>query len=110
MGFTGVTFTVDINNPHLTFHPRHEIVATIAQIYLRLIFLPTLCTIIDFSSTNLSPLDSTCHIAPVATWADRYKSNMTWSAQLHFIGALDDHPPSSLRVPRKERLGWDKAR
>lgn len=82
----------------------HEIVATIAQIYLDPSVLPTLCTIIDVSSTNLSPLDSTCHIAPIATWADRYKSNMTWSAQLHFIGALDDHPPSSCAFPGKN--GW----
>jgi len=79
-----------------------QLVATIAQIYLHPTVLPTLSTIIDFSSTNISPLDSTCHIATIATWADRYKSNMTWSAQLHFIGALDD--PSSCAFPGKN--GW----
>ena len=29
---------------------------------------------------------------------------MTWSAQLHFIGALDDDPPSSCAFPGKN--GW----
>ena len=64
------------------FHSGHKIVATITQIYLHPTILATLCTIIDFCSTNLSSLDLTCHIVSVATWADRYKSNMTWSAHV----------------------------
>ena len=76
----------------------HEIVATIAQMYLHPTVLPTLCEILDL------PL-SKCHIASVATWADEHRLQMRWSASLHYIGSLDDFPSKTCAFPGP-RL-WD---
>jgi len=76
----------------------HEIVATIAQMYLHPTVLPTLCEILDF------PL-SKCHIASVATWADQNRIHMRWSAPLHYIGSPDDHPSQTCAFPGPR--GWD---
>ncbi|KDR72510.1 hypothetical protein GALMADRAFT_101616 [Galerina marginata CBS 339.88] len=75
----------------------HEIVATIAQMYLHPNVLPTLCGILDM------PLDR-CHLAPVSTWADQHRNQMRWSAPLHYVGALDDHPSQSCAFPGGR--GW----
>jgi len=73
----------------------HEIVATIAQIYLHPTVLPTLCSILD---------ETHCHLAPISTWADKMKYRMRWSAALHYIGAIDDYPPNDCAYPGSN--GW----
>jgi hypothetical protein len=80
----------------------HEIVATIAQIHLHPSVFPTLCSVLNYSSPN--PDEPQCHLAPVATWADKFKYQMRWSASLHYINALDDHPPQSCTFPGAR--GW----
>jgi len=75
-----------------SFLSGHEIVATIAQMYLHPTVLPTLCEILDL------PL-SKCHIASVATWADQHRWQMRWSAPLHYIGSLDDFPSKTCAFP-----------
>jgi len=74
----------------------HEIVATIAQMYLHPTVLPTLCSILDESPH--------CHLAPIATWADKIKYRMRWSAALHYVGAIDDYPPNDCAYPGPS--GW----
>ena len=75
----------------------HEIVATIAQIYLHPTVLPTLCRILDQSPH--------CHLAPIATWADKIKYHARWSAALHYVGAIDDYPPNHCAYPGPS--GWE---
>ena len=75
----------------------HEIVATIAQMYLHPTVLPTLCDILDLPNGR-------CHMASVATWADQHRNQMRWSAALHYIGALDDYPSQTCAFPGAR--GW----
>ncbi|KAF8801068.1 phospholipase C/P1 nuclease [Phlegmacium glaucopus] len=79
----------------------HEIVATIAQMYLHPSVLPTLCGILDESG-------SSCHLAPISTWADKFKFRMRWSAPLHYVGAIDDYPPDNCAYPGPNRWAGDK--
>ncbi|KAF8880460.1 phospholipase C/P1 nuclease domain-containing protein [Gymnopilus junonius] len=74
----------------------HEIVATIAQMYLHPNVLPTLCDILEMPTSR-------CHLASVATWADQHRNQMRWSAPLHYIGALDDHPSDTCAFPGPRR-------
>ncbi|CAK5281148.1 unnamed protein product [Mycena citricolor] len=80
----------------------HEIAATIAQIYLDPSVLPTICTLLNSTSTD--PTAPLCHLAPVATWADKYRNKMRWSAPLHYIGAKDDYPSRTCAFPGTH--GW----
>ncbi|SJK96945.1 uncharacterized protein ARMOST_00194 [Armillaria ostoyae] len=80
----------------------HEIVATIAQIHLHPAVLPSICRILNFTSTN--PNEPECHLAPIAGWADRIRYQKRWSASLHYIGALGDHPSDSCIFPGDR--GW----
>ncbi|KAJ7282593.1 phospholipase C/P1 nuclease domain-containing protein [Mycena rebaudengoi] len=80
----------------------HEIAATIAQIHLHPSVMPTMCAILNFTSTN--PNEPQCHLAPVATWADKLRYKMRWSAPLHYIGAVDDHPSQTCAFPGTR--GW----
>jgi hypothetical protein len=80
----------------------HEIVATIAQIYLDPAVFPAMCDILNFTSTK--PNTPPCHLAPVATWADKVRFKMRWSASLHYIGALGDHPSDTCIFPGER--GW----
>ncbi|KAJ8489441.1 hypothetical protein ONZ45_g13589 [Pleurotus djamor] len=80
----------------------HEIVATIAQIHLHPGVLPKICTILNYTSNN--PNEPQCHLAPIATWADRVRYKMRWSAGLHYIGALGDHPRDTCTYPGER--GW----
>ncbi|KAF5337655.1 hypothetical protein D9758_012999 [Tetrapyrgos nigripes] len=80
----------------------HEIVATIAQIHLHPTVLPKLCTILNYTSTN--PNEPQCHLAPISTWADRFKYRMRWSAALHYVGARDDYPSKTCAFPGEH--GW----
>jgi hypothetical protein len=77
-------------------------VATIAQIHLHPSVLPTLCSILYPDSAD----DRTCHLAQVATWADRVRTapGFRWSASLHYIGAKDDHPSGRCAFPGEK--GW----
>ncbi|KAJ7467077.1 phospholipase C/P1 nuclease domain-containing protein, partial [Mycena latifolia] len=80
----------------------HEIAATIAQIHLHPSVLPSMCAILNYTSTN--PDEPQCHLAPVATWADKLRYKMRWSAPLHYIGAVDDHPSQTCAFPGTR--GW----
>ncbi|KIL63547.1 hypothetical protein M378DRAFT_164447 [Amanita muscaria Koide BX008] len=80
----------------------HEIVATIAQIHLHPSALPLICSILNYTSPN--PDGPQCHLAPVATWADRARFRMRWSAPLHYVGAIGDHPSETCLFPGTQ--GW----
>ena len=81
----------------------HEIVATIAQIHLDPTVFPTVCSILNFTSPD--PDKPQCHLAPVATWADRVRFKMRWSAPLHYVGAVGDNPGTQCLFPGKQ--GWE---
>ncbi|KAJ6507341.1 phospholipase C/P1 nuclease domain-containing protein [Mycena vitilis] len=76
----------------------HEIIATIAQIHLHPSVFPTMCAVLNFTST------SKCHLAPIAAWADSARPKMPWSAPLHYIGAVDDYPSQTCAFPGPR--GW----
>lgn len=80
----------------------HEIVATIAQIYLHPTTHNAACRIIQQDANAGS-----CHLAGVATWADEIKQQPEYkfSKQLHFIGAVDDFPSKSCIFPGPR--GWN---
>ena len=59
-------------------------VATIAQIFLHPAAADKLCTVL--------PDYAKCHLAPVATWADNIRYRMRWSAPLHYVNGVGDHP------------------
>lgn len=80
----------------------HEVVATIAQMHLHPSVLPSICTLLNFTSSN--PDEPLCHLAPIATWADKVRFPMRWSANLHYIGALDDYPSDTCIFPGER--GW----
>ncbi|KAM6492329.1 Phospholipase C/P1 nuclease domain containing protein [Amanita muscaria] len=84
----------------------HEIVATIAQIHLHPSALPTICSILN--DTSPGPGKPLCHLASVATWADSVRLEKRWSAPLHFVGAVDDHPSKTCLFPGKQ--GWEQNR
>ncbi|KAG5651804.1 hypothetical protein H0H81_007325 [Sphagnurus paluster] len=71
----------------------HEIVATIAQMHLHPSALAPLCNVLNFTSV------STCHLAPIASWADRVRFRMRWSGPLHYVGGVTDHPPQTCAFP-----------
>ena len=77
----------------------HEIIATIAQMYLHPTVLPTLCVILD---------EPNCHLAPISAWADKIKYRMRWSSALHYIGAVDDYPPNDCAYPGPNRWSGKK--
>ncbi|KIY48484.1 phospholipase C/P1 nuclease [Fistulina hepatica ATCC 64428] len=81
----------------------HEIVATIAQMYIHPNVLPTICDILNYTSPD--PAQPQCHLAPIAAWADRIRYSMRWSASLHYIGARGDHPSDLCLFPGKD--GWE---
>jgi len=41
----------------------------------------------------------------VATWADKIRFRARWSAPLHYVGAVGDHPPDNCLFPGTD--GWD---
>lgn len=63
--------------------------------YLHPKVLPTLCGILDESDAR----GSECYLASIATWADKFKYRMRWSAPLHYVGAVDDNPPDKCAYP-----------
>ncbi|KAF7321882.1 hypothetical protein MKEN_00710200 [Mycena kentingensis (nom. inval.)] len=84
----------------------HEIAATIAQIHLHPTVLPAMCEILNFTSRN--PNEPQCHLAPVAAWADKLRFKMRWSAPMHYIGAVGDHPSQLCAFPGAK--GWEGRR
>ena len=62
--------------------------------------MPKLCAILDFN-----PAD--CHLARVATWADRIRAQpkYRWTGPLHYINAADDYPSATCAFPGPQ--GWD---
>ncbi|KAJ7879519.1 S1/P1 nuclease [Mycena olivaceomarginata] len=80
----------------------HEIAATIAQIHLHPSVFPNMCAVLNFTSTN--PNEPQCHLAPVAAWADKLRYKMRWSAPLHYVGAVGDHPSQTCAFPGSR--GW----
>ncbi|KAJ2924103.1 hypothetical protein H1R20_g12990, partial [Candolleomyces eurysporus] len=79
----------------------HEIVATIAQIHLHPSVLPVICELLDIEPSDHSEatLRRQCHLAPIATWADRERVRMPWSSAMHYIEAVDDHPGDDCQYP-----------
>lgn len=66
--------------------------------------LPKLCAIL---SNDASDYDGSCHLATVASWADRIRRQpkYQWTGPLHYIGAVDDFPSSSCAFPGTR--GWN---
>ncbi|KAF7321873.1 hypothetical protein MKEN_00709300 [Mycena kentingensis (nom. inval.)] len=81
----------------------HEIVATIAQIHLHPSVFPRMCDVLNFTSRN--PDEWPCHLAPVATWADTNRNKMRWSAPMHYVGAVGDHPSQLCAFPGRDPGG-----
>ena len=89
----------------------HEIIATIAQIHLHPSVLPTVCSLLDVDvdlNDDPSVLRSKCHISSIATWADKYRMRMRWSAAMHYVGAVDDFPRDRCEFPGQQ--GWAGSR
>lgn len=60
--------------------------------YLHPSVLPILCDLLDEPASR-------CHLAPISTWADKFKYQMPWSKALHYVGSLDDYPPDNCAYP-----------
>ncbi|KAH9959449.1 phospholipase C/P1 nuclease domain-containing protein [Russula dissimulans] len=86
----------------------HEIVATIAQSHLTPKTLNAVCSILNPDGGDGSGDQvrgpAPCYLAAVATWADKIRFHARWSAPLHFINALGDHPPDNCVFPGPR--GW----
>ena len=85
----------------------HEIVATIAQIHLHPAVLSEVCSILYPGSDIItSDNEPPCHISRVATWADqvRRQPKYRYTASMHYIGAVEDHPPETCAFPGER--GW----
>ena len=83
----------------------HEIVATIAQIYLHPSTLNNVCDIL-YPGSSASALSPPCYISKIAAWADQVKRRpeYRYTAPLHYIGARDDHPSETCAFPGAR--GW----
>lgn len=83
----------------------HEIVATIAQSHLDPQVLDTVCSILASDATSGVRGDAPCYLSTVASWADKIRFRARWSAPLHYVGAVGDHPPDNCLFPGTD--GWD---
>ncbi|KAJ3544063.1 hypothetical protein NM688_g5785 [Phlebia brevispora] len=83
----------------------HEIVATIAQIYLHPSTLSTVCSLLEPGSSS-SEAYPPCHLSKIASWADQVKREpqYRYTAPLHYVGALGDHPSEMCMFPGSR--GW----
>lgn len=74
--------------------------------YLHPSVLPQLCDILHYEP-DPDPRKPPCHIAPLATWADRirYIPGYRWSASLHYVGGKGDHPSDTCLFPGVK--GWE---
>lgn len=82
----------------------HEIVATIAQMYLYPSVMPTICDILHPSPNSDGA--ATCTLASIASWADRVRRTPEYSntATLHYIGSHADDPSTTCAFPGPK--GW----
>ncbi|KDQ59977.1 hypothetical protein JAAARDRAFT_67657 [Jaapia argillacea MUCL 33604] len=78
----------------------HEIIATIAQVHLHPTALTRICSILYPDNPS-----SSCHIAPIAAWADKIRIHARWSGPLHYVGSWDDHPSDTCVFPGEG--GWN---
>ncbi|PSR78587.1 hypothetical protein PHLCEN_2v7334 [Hermanssonia centrifuga] len=83
----------------------HQIVATIAQIYLHPTTLSNVCEIL-YPGSSTSRQSPPCNLATIASWADQIKRQpkYRYTAPLHYIGALGDHPSEACAFPGPR--GW----
>ncbi|EKM56607.1 uncharacterized protein PHACADRAFT_183223 [Phanerochaete carnosa HHB-10118-sp] len=82
----------------------HEIVATIAQVYLHPSTLANVCEILHPGyKLQLWP---PCHLSRVASWADQVKRSpqYRYTSAMHYVGALGDHPSETCLFPGAR--GW----
>ncbi|KZS97179.1 phospholipase C/P1 nuclease [Sistotremastrum niveocremeum HHB9708] len=82
----------------------HEIAATIAQMYLYPSTLSKLCSVL--------PPYAECHLAPVATWADKIRFYQRWSGPLHYVGSIGDHPSQTCvfqAEKENDKGGWENS-
>jgi hypothetical protein len=80
----------------------HEIVATIAQTHLDPQVLTAVCSLLASDSgaqVDMLRAGPPCYLSSVATWADKFRMHNRWSAPLHFVGAVGDHPPDNCLFP-----------
>ncbi|CAG7847875.1 SubName: Full=Related to nuclease Le3 {ECO:0000313/EMBL:CCA77833.1} [Serendipita indica DSM 11827] len=80
----------------------HEMTATIAQMYLHPSVLPQICAIVY----PYTPPKEPCHLAPIATWADRVRGlpQYRWASGFHYVGGIHDWPPSTCMFGQD---GWE---
>ena len=83
----------------------HEIVATIAQAHLNPNVLNAVCSILTSDDDSVLRDGPPCYLSSVATWADKERNHMRWSAPLHYVGATGDHPPDNCLFPGSH--GWE---
>jgi len=81
----------------------HAIVANIAELHLDHAVLPTLCSILNYPKPG-----KTCSLASFGSWADDVKNKMKWSAPIHYVNAVADHPPQLCLFPGAK--GWEGAK
>jgi hypothetical protein len=62
--------------------------------------LPALCSILYPKEPGKS-----CSLASVASWADQVKKKKGWSAEMHYVNAVADHPPQLCLFPGVK--GWE---
>lgn len=89
----------------------HEIVATIAQVYLHPSTLANVCDILyPDSSLQHSSASPPCYISRIASWADQVRRQPRYrhTASLHYVGAVDDHPSQACEFPGA--AGWNGKR
>ena len=41
---------------------------------------------------DVLPSYASCHLAPIAGWADKIRGSNPWSSHMHYIGDRGDHP------------------
>lgn len=82
----------------------HEIVATIAQSYLDPQALDAVCSVLASGADSGVRADAPCHLSTVASWADKIRFRARWSAALHYVGSVGDHPPDNCLFPGAD--GW----
>lgn len=74
--------------------------------YLHPSIFPTICDILSDDATTQP--QQPCHLAPISTWADKFRFKMRWSSALHYVGPLDDHPSQTCLFPGER--GWAGSR
>lgn len=107
--WTLATTLASVQTVHAWGSAGHEIVATIAQIYLHPTALANVCAILfpTDSESSSDPLTPPCHISRIAAWADQVRRQPKYrhTASLHYVGAAGDHPSETCSFPGVK--GWN---